>query len=106
MRNQGDRVIHESHGSRRGTDESSHYHMGSQRDQGYSQENKKNYRPPELQYSEESGAGYRYTTDGSEVYDQAIERLTSLRAIIEREYPRMKGIQKRIEDVKYYFDLG
>jgi len=90
VRNQSERVIQDS----------SYNHR---------EQHSRHYYPPELPITEEESAGsggYRYTTDGSEVYDQAMERLSTLRSLIERDYPRMKGIQKRIEDVKYYFDLG
>jgi len=40
------------------------------------------------------------------LYEQAVERLMSLRALIEREYPKIKDIRKKVADVKYYFDLG
>ena len=37
------------------------------------------------------------------LYEQAMERLLSLRSVIETQYPRMKDVRKRISDVKYYF---
>ena len=40
------------------------------------------------------------------LYEQAMERLLSLRSVIETQYPRMKDVRKRISDVKYYFDLA
>ena len=40
------------------------------------------------------------------LYGQAVDRLISLRALIEREYPKIKDIRKKVSDVKNYFDLG